>query len=137
MKQISILELRKNVYAATKELPVEVTAKGETLFYIVKDLPIEEIDDPPEIIGLGTTKAVKSTEPIFDELWEDSDYLPVKKERIVNGYCDLWCKPQVKQNVYKVIRRDGYDRIVWTKKLCKDCVQKEYSTIKEHGGRLE
>lgn len=37
-------ELRKNIYAATKELPVEVQAKGKTLFYITEST--EEVVQP-------------------------------------------------------------------------------------------
>lgn len=38
MKIISMSELRKNIYAATRELPVEVQAKGKTLFYITESM---------------------------------------------------------------------------------------------------
>lgn len=40
-------ELRKNIYAATKELPVEVQAKGKTLFFITNS--IEEKQEQPII----------------------------------------------------------------------------------------
>ena len=36
--QVSTLEFRKNIYKYLDRMPLKVTAKGETVFYVVKNL---------------------------------------------------------------------------------------------------
>lgn len=82
MKIISMSELRKNIYAATRELPVEVQAKGKTLFYIL-DKPGEVNVIPPQQDDMYRAEDVrKMMRILFEELeLAQSTRVPENKPR--------------------------------------------------------
>jgi hypothetical protein len=43
IKQVSTVDFRKNIYKYINDLPIAVTRKGETAFYVVKQLSTHDV----------------------------------------------------------------------------------------------
>jgi hypothetical protein len=132
----------KSVLPIPKEGIHVIRRDGED-FYIYPDVRhTSDIISPPtqkEMVPKPNLQISQTTKivPIHDELWEDSNYLPIKKERIVESYCATWHGQGVKNTVYAIKKIDPTDKILWEKKLCKECIVKELDSCKTFGGHLE
>lgn len=78
MQQVSTVEFRNNIYKYIKVLPIEVTAKGKSVFFVYKEKPSQAL----------TQKEVIT-----------SSAIPIKNEEIQNKVVEEKPKEVVKEKV--------------------------------------
>lgn len=119
MKTISIMELRKNVYAATKELPVMVTAKGKTLFYIVEEMPTVQFKS-----GTMPVENKKVKWKVIPGNVELEERLAIEPTKIID-WCQLHFEKGVTYELKLITWEDENGTPIIDKKLaCPKCIEK-------------
>jgi hypothetical protein len=56
IQQVGILDFRKNIYKWIKTLPIEVVAKGETVFYVVESVDSKVDTVPNQVATVSGTE---------------------------------------------------------------------------------
>lgn len=108
--------------------PKDISASDMARSSTVEQVPVKD-----EVAGPSPAVPAK----IYDVLWEDSNWMPVKKERLPIGYCSTWHGQGEKRPLYSVTKHDVMNKILWKKLLCRECVISEDKICKQSGGHLE
>lgn len=94
-------------------------------------IPIEVVKNSPKTVHLEEQKLVEKK--VYDELWEDWNFMPVKKERLDPGFCVEWHGKGVTRPLYEIkkFRVDG--SLEKAGRYCRECVER----MKKEDGHLE
>lgn len=167
MKIISMSELRKNIYAATRELPVEVQAKGKTLFYIAATPDeVTTVSTVPMVPTLTQEEQIKLTVKMVLEEFKfpslkvmgDLNSIPVKtstipvetdKVKTITGRYEvtattlsMWCQGHFEQGVSHVCYKVSYEdengnELLKDKWLCEKCIRGYMDKVGKVYGHIE
>ena len=86
--QVSTLEFRKNIYKYLDRMPLKVTAKGETVFYVVKNLN-NDVSTDESIEGSTESNTESSTR---GEKIIQKKSVEVCKHGYAYGLCKFGCE---------------------------------------------
>ncbi|KKR00130.1 MAG: hypothetical protein UT24_C0016G0019 [Candidatus Woesebacteria bacterium GW2011_GWB1_39_12] len=120
--KVSIIDFRKNIYRYIRELPLAVTAKGKTLFYIVPEIGVKVTD-------VSTDDTVVSTHEDGEKL----EKIEVKEVKLPNfgeyhfSFKEGWCQGHFERGVtYKTYlityENENGDVTIDHKWYCEKCV---------------